>query len=107
MTLLLQGVMRDLFAKSVPPPPQYVGLWSSSDGQNLTILPSGRGSYNGRSGLMTYKIDNGLITVDPAHSSLNIHFSAIGRTFHIDQPPAKGSAEMVLDGTRFNRVQGR
>lgn len=83
---------------TTPPPAQYVGVWSSSDGAALTIRADGSGDYKSGGTSVT----NGSVTVDESAKTLKVSLAGLGPTFKIDKAPT--DTEMTLDGVAFKKA---
>ncbi len=83
------------FNKSQPPPPEYVGAWTSADGAILKIRADGSGDYESGG----TSVSNG--SVEVKNDELSVKLMGIGKTFKIDEPP--GDNRMKLDGVVFTK----
>ena len=80
-----------------PPPSQYVGSWTGSDGTTMTIRSDGSADYKSGSS----SVSGGGVTIDEAAKTLKITFASLGPTFKIDKAP--DGNQMTLDGVVFKK----
>jgi len=85
---------------NTPPPPQYVGVWTSSDGTIITIRSDGSADYKSNNS----SVNGGSVTVDEAAKTVKIGLAGLGPTFKIDQAPS--GDKMTLDGIVFKKSGG-
>ena len=85
---------------STPPPPGYVGAWTSNDGASITIRNDGSADY--KSGGTS--VSGGSAVIDEEAKTLKISLAGLGPTFKIDKAPAGN--EMTLDGIVFRKSGG-
>ncbi len=83
-----------------PPPPEYVGAWTSNDGTSITIRNDGSADYKSGSS----SVSGGSAVVDEAAKTLKISLAGLGPTFKIDKAPSGN--EMTLDGVVFKKSGG-
>jgi hypothetical protein len=98
-TLLLLAIGLACGSKT-PPPAQYVGTWTGSDGSEITIRADGSGDY--KSG--NSSVSGGSVTIDESGKSLKITMLSMGPTYTIDKPPA--GDQMTLSGVVFRKGGG-
>ncbi len=85
---------------NTPPPPQYVGVWTSGDGTLITIRADGSADYKSSNS----SVSGGGAVVDEAAKTLKISLASLGPTFKIDKAPTGN--EMTLDGIVFKKSGG-
>ncbi|MGE3466287.1 MAG: hypothetical protein AB7J13_05080 [Pyrinomonadaceae bacterium] len=83
-----------------PPPPEYVGVWTSGDGATITIRSDGGADY--KSGGTS--VSGGSAVIDGSAKTLKISLASLGPTFKIDKAPTGN--EMTLDGIVFKKSGG-
>jgi hypothetical protein len=82
---------------ATPPPSQYLGEWTGTDGTFVAIRGDGSADY--RSGAS--HITGGSVVLDEAAKSLKISFAGMGPTFSIDKAPS--GDQMTLSGVVYKK----
>jgi hypothetical protein len=83
---------------SKPLPPEYVGVWTATDGTTVTLRSDATGDY--RSG--GTHVTGGAVEIEG--NTMTIKLVGMGPSFKIDQPPSNG--QMTLDGMVYRRLGG-
>lgn len=83
---------------SKPLPPEYVGVWTATDGSTITLRADATGDY--KSGGTS--VSGGAVEIEG--NTMTIKLVGLGPSFKIDKPPANG--QMTLDGMVYRKAGG-